>query len=168
MRFANIAFFIVSAILGSTLSVAFMSQLPFGVFSLDEQTINAIIKLIDKESAAFNGNIFYAKSAMEDLLFWKGIINYVMSLACALIVIAPALATIWVAEGKLFDRRVDRGWKMMSWIVTLGALVVAIYPAPIYIVPYIAVCALLISGYIVTYQWPKAKARRNTNATTVA
>lgn len=155
MRFANIVFFIVAALIGTNLSMALVLNLPFGIFVIPDDGFSTALNTLQRDNQVFDSSAFYAAETLKAVATWGKVINFVTAFVCAILVVMPALATIRLAEGKLFERRVDRGWKMITWMMILGALLVAIYPAPIYIAAYILACSLLISGYVVTYQWPK-------------
>lgn len=157
MRFANIFFFMVAALLGVTLSVAAVWSLPFGVFVITDDRFGSVIKLLQTE---FSPDKFYAIEALKDVVQWGGAINFVFAQVCALLAVLPALATIRLAESKLFDRVAFIGWKMILWMSVLGAFVVALWPAPMIGTIYVSLCAILISGYIVIYQWPKSKKQK--------
>jgi hypothetical protein len=158
MRYANIAFFLVAAVLGFTLSAAAISSLPFYMFSVPEKSgFDASIEVLNaaKPGMFTEGGHFYAVMALETVSKWAGIVNFVVAALCAVVSVMPALITIRIAERKLFDRYVDRGWAMMGWMSILGALAVAIHTTHLNALLYIIACWTVICGYIITYQWPK-------------
>lgn len=152
MRFANILLFVVAALLGITLSVAAVWKLPFSVFIITEDHFGSVIKLLKTD---FAPDKFYAAEALKDIVQWGDIINFVFATMCAVLAVMPALFTIRWAESKLFERTAVMGWKVIKFMAVLGAFVVALWPVPMAGIIYVSLCAILICGYIVTYQWPK-------------
>lgn len=156
MRYANILLFVVATVIGTILSIAAMWRLPFAIFTIPTDGFDDAVKLL---SQAPGGGMFYDIEALKDVMAWGNIINFVFATVCAILALLPVLATIRLAEKKLFEKQAYRGWKMIVWLAGLGALAVAIWPVPLIILPYIVSCALLMAGYIVIYQWPRNQAK---------
>jgi hypothetical protein len=156
MRYANILLFLAASALGILLSIAAMFKLPFAILTVPDDGFAGAIHII-KAGSDIRIDTFGAISALNEVATWGGPINFATAVTCAILTILPALATILLAEKILFDKRADRGWKTIAFLVGLGAVVVAIEPVPAILRWYILGISSLMTTYIITYQWPRRK-----------